>query len=144
MAKKVNKGIQVDPDIKKAYNKVVNTAAETLAGPAYQAAKGIYNYFNPQKAKKAVEVSKSKQVKKPSSPQKEKIYDLGVLKEHEVVYNKPEHKGGNKALGSLGAKRVSDWTNEKNVIENYNSYDVGDDSSEDAISEDVYKGYGGG
>ena len=43
--KKPKKGLQLGPDVKKA----MNTAAETLAGPAYQGAKALYNYINPSK-----------------------------------------------------------------------------------------------
>lgn len=95
------------------YNKVVKTAVGALAGPGVQAVKGVYNYFNPSTAKKAKEIS----AKKPSTPKKEKIYDLGVLPEHEVVANKSEKKNtinrafeefeiSNKPLGSQGAENM--------------------------------------
>ena len=115
--KKPKKGIQVDPDIKKAYNKAVNTAtdalvgpanqiaksigykkvaktaAKTLAGPAYPVVKGIYNYFNTPDKPTTKNLAPSQRKVKP-----EKIYDLGVLPEHKVVASKGESKKFNKSL----------------------------------------------
>ena len=73
---------------------------------------------------------KSEESKPPMSEEK-----LGSLSrtERKPITNKP--------LGSQGPKQVEKWQNNQSV---YNNYNVRDDSSEDQLSEDVYKGYGGG
>tara|TARA_R100000278_G_scaffold106004_1_gene82529 strand:+ start:40 stop:807 length:768 start_codon:yes stop_codon:yes gene_type:complete len=123
--KKPKKGIQLGPDVKKA----INIAAEALVGPTYETAKGVYNYLNPSKpignlnsvARRAKEIftegvggksASPSNVKKSSPPKTEKIYDLGVLPEHEVVANKgvkrPHRafKEIKKSTGSQGAENM--------------------------------------
>ena len=105
--KKPKKGLQLGPDVKKA----MNTAAEAIVGPGYQGVKALYNYINPSKpigdlnsvARKAKEIftegvggkgaaAGAKAGARAGAVKTEKIYDLGVLPEHEVVANKGERK----------------------------------------------------
>ena len=142
------------PDWKKlaqAYKDATTKAiGVTLGGPIYGALSG-------DKGGSAIEKIKSVAEKTKKNPPTKKVYvgkgphGRGIQLQEYIVESKPKTLQGKKTpeIPSTGRIKnlVQDANNDKSVIQNYGNGNSGDnDNSNNTgdISEDVYKGYGGG